>query len=133
MDNPLEEVEQSDFVDWLDLQGLKFTAVPNSTWTASWNQKRKNTASGLRKGFPDVIVLVSPALSKDGQGYFLCVEMKRRKKSTTSPEQKAWREAINGLLSDTVQSYIAKGSIEAIAIVSLFLKTVVSDGKTTLK
>lgn len=127
MDNPLEEVEQSDFVVWLDLQGLKFTAVPNSTWTKSWNQKRKNTATGLRKGFPDVVLLVSPLLSKDGEGYFLCVEMKRRAKSTLSAEQKAWRDAINDLGCVHIQSYVAKGSTEAIAIVSHYLRTVIAE------
>lgn len=125
MDNPLEEAEQSDFVSWLDRQGLKFTAVPNSTWTKSWSQKRKNTATGLRKGFPDVVLLVSPLSSKDGEGYFICMEMKRRQKSTLSAEQKAWRDAINELGCLHIQSYVAKGSDEAIRIVSHYLKTVV--------
>lgn len=122
MDNPLEEVEQSDFVVWLEHNQLKFTAVPNSTWTKSWNQKRKNNATGLRKGFPDMVVIISPAVSKDGEGYFLCVEMKRRRLSTLSVEQKEWRDAINGLNLPNVQSYVAKGSDEAITIVSHYLK-----------
>lgn len=110
---PLEDEEQIDFVEWLELVGLRFTSVPNSTFTKSWSQKRRNTAMGLRAGFPDMIVLIPPHRAKDGAGHFLCPEMKRIKDSTTSAEQKAWIGALNALGSPSIEARVCKGSYAA--------------------
>lgn len=121
---PLERDEQAAFVDWLELQGLLFSATAQSTYTTSWNQKRLNYATGLRKGVPDMLVIVPKDKSKDGNGYCLFIELKRLQGGVVSKEQKHWHESINALETPYTQAYIAKGASEAISIVSHYLKTV---------
>lgn len=108
---PTEEIEQRLFVQWLDRHGFKYTAIPNSTYTKSWSQKRKNTAMGLRAGFPDMVVIA--------RNHFICVEMKRRKGSVTSQDQKDWLAA---LTDAGVPAAICKGADEAQA----FIRSVIS-------
>ena len=120
--SPLEDCEQIAFVEWLDLQDLKYTAIPNNTYTKSWNQKLKNKRMGLHPGLSDLLVLVSPEKSKDGAGYALFVEMKRVKGGVQSKSQKAWETALNGLRTPYVQYYLCHGADEAIKVVSHYLK-----------
>jgi hypothetical protein len=94
---PLESDEQHTFVEWLEWMGLRMTSIPNSTYTKSWSQKHKNHYTGLRPGFPDMIVLIPPIRSVNGEGFMLMIEMKRRRGGTLSAEQRAWIDAINGL------------------------------------
>lgn len=108
---PLEEEEQRTFVDWLEIKGLKFTAIPNSTYTKSWNQKRKNHAMGLRPGLPDMIVITSEGL--------LFIEMKRKKGSVISPEQKEWLNALDYCRG--VATKVCYGADEAIGFVTGYL------------
>ena len=120
---PLEDDEQAAFVEWLERQsGVKFTAIPNSTYTKSWSVKRRNYRLGLRAGLCDMFVIISPEASQDGSGYALFIEMKRIAGSTTSKEQKEWIKAINALGTLRIQAYVAKGADEAIKIVSHYLK-----------
>lgn len=121
---PLERHEQSAFVDWLELQGLLFTAIPNSTYTTSWAVKRRNYEQGLRKGLPDMLVLIPKDKSNDGGGYCLFIELKRVKGGSVSKEQRVWLDSINALETPYTQAYVAKGANEAIKIVSHYLKTV---------
>ena len=120
-DSPLEFVEQVEFVKWLEDNNLKFTSIPNNTYSTSWNQKRKNHAEGLRPGFSDLVVLIPPEHSLDGSGYMLCIEMKRIKGSVQSLDQKKWESAINGLNVLNIQYYLCKGAAEAIKIVDHYL------------
>ena len=121
---PLEDDEQIAFVEWLECQsGVKFTAIPNSTYTKSWSVKRRNHRLGLRAGLCDMFVVINPEASQDGLGYAIFVEMKRLKGSTTSAEQKSWIQAINAVDSLQVQAYVAKGADEAIKIISHYLKS----------
>lgn len=121
---PLEDDEQIAFVEWLDLQaGVKYTAIPNSTYTKSWSVKRRNNRLGLRAGLCDMFIIISPKASQDGLGYAIFIEMKRQKAGVVSPEQKKWIEAINDIGTLQVQAYIAKGAAEAIKIVSHYLKS----------
>ena len=119
---PLERVEQARFVDWLEKQNLLFSATAQSTYTTSWNQKRLNHATGLRKGVPDMLVIIPKDKSKDGGGYCLFIELKRLRGGSVSKEQKHWHDSINGLETPYTQAYIAKGADEAIRIVSHYLK-----------
>lgn len=122
---PLERAEQARFVQWLENQhGITFSSTAQSTYTNSWNQKRLNHATGLRKGVPDMLVVISPEASQDGLGYLLFLELKRKKGGVVSPEQKKWIEAINAIGTLQVQAYVAKGADEAINITSHYLKTV---------
>lgn len=105
---PTEADEQSAFVEWLELKGLKFSSIPNSTYTTSWNQKHINKKLGLRKGLPDLLIVVP-------NDCLIFIEMKRKKKSKTYPEQKDWIEALNSV--DNVAAVICYGADEAIAAV----------------
>ena len=120
---PLEKHEQAAFVQWLELQGLLFSATAQSTFTTSWNQKRLNHTTGLRKGVPDMLVIISPEQSKDGERYILFIEMKRLKGGVVSKEQKHWIAAINDG-DPTAAAYVCKGAAEAIKTISHYLKTV---------
>lgn len=121
---PLEREEQATFVQWLELQGLLFSSTAQSTYTTSWNQKRLNHATGLRKGVPDMLVIVPKDKSKDGNGYCLFIELKRLQGGVVSKEQKHWHDSINALETPYTQAYVAKGANEAINIVSHYLKII---------
>jgi len=103
---PTEAQEQLVVVQYLELKGHKFTAIPNSTYTPSYNQKRKNTQQGLRAGFPDLVAIID--------GNFIAIEMKRTKGSVVSQEQKEWIEALNNA---GVEARICKGADEAIKFI----------------
>lgn len=108
---PTEEVEQRILVQWLELKGLKFTAIPNSTYTKSWSQKAKNTATGLRPGLPDLLIIVN--------GSLVFIEMKRTKGGVVSQAQKDWIAALNKV--SNVQAFICKGAEAAIKVVESYL------------
>ena len=108
---PTEYEEQCTFVDWLEVKGLKFTAIPNSTYTTSYSQKRKNWATGLRPGLPDLLVITPKGLA--------FIEMKRTKKSHTSPEHKEWVDLLNKCPG--VEARICYGAQEAIHFISELL------------
>ncbi|GAA1099671.1 VRR-NUC domain-containing protein [Tsukamurella spumae] len=118
---PLEREEQARLVAWLEDRGVRVTAVPNSTFTTSHKQKSINRATGLRPGFPDLIVLIAPSQSHDGRGYLLMPEMKRLKGGVVSPLQREWIAALNGLGTEQVESVVAHGADEAIEYVSGYL------------
>jgi hypothetical protein len=108
---PSEDAEQAMLVQYLEMRGLKFTAIPNHTYNPHRSQQQHNRKVGLRKGFPDIVVVV-PGVA------LLCIEMKRQKGSATSPEQKAWVAALNSCPG--VEATIAKGCLAAIAFVERF-------------
>ena len=114
---PLEETEQQAFVIWLDSQISKgadiiYSAIPNSTFTTSWNQKRLNKAMGVCPGLPDLFIITA-------NHNLLYIEMKRQKGSTTSPEQKEWIADINDC--DNAQAFICKGFAEAKIVIECFI------------
>lgn len=110
---PLESVEQKTLVAWLELQGLLFTAVPNSTYTTSWAVKRRNYEQGLRKGLPDLLIVIPPERATNGSGRVIFCEMKRVLGGVVSPEQRKWIAALNAV-GGTVDAFIAHGADEAI-------------------
>ena len=112
--------EQVAFVEWLELKGLKFTAIPNSTYTTSWNQKRKNKAMGVRKGLPDLLVFIDNKQSITDNALLLFVEMKRPEGGVVSGEQKQWIVSLNKV--DNVQAEVCKGCKKAIEFVYQYIK-----------
>ena len=96
------------FVEWLELNGYKFIAIPNSTYTKSWKQKHKNHREGLRAGLPDVLVIIP----NKGLAF---VEMKRTKGGQLRQNQKEWIEELNKL--DNVEAFVAKGAHKAIEFI----------------
>lgn len=107
-----EEIEQATFVQWLELKGIPFSAIPNSTYTTSWKQKAKNTRTGLRPGLPDLLLVLPHSC-------LVFIEMKKQKRGVVSPAQAQWIETLNTV--PNVQAYVANGCNEAIEIVSRLL------------
>lgn len=105
---PTEEVEQRIVIEYLQLKGHKFTAIPNETGHTPEAKRRaiRMKRAGVRKGFPDLIAIVD--------GNFIAIEMKRTKGSTTSPEQKEWIEALQ---EAGIEARICKGADEAIKFI----------------
>lgn len=110
----MEEEEQAIVVDWLELHKIKFSSIPNSTWTSSIKQKIKNKQQGLRGGLPDMIIIHNQKM--------LFIEMKRRLKSSSilRPKQREWIEAINTV--PNCQAIVAYGATEAIAQIKNILQ-----------
>ncbi len=112
---PLEYDEQKEVVNYLDKlisygSDIKYTAIPNSTYTKSWSQKVKNKASGLRAGLPDMFLIINNTP--------LFIEMKRSQGGTVSSEQKQWIEAIQ---KAGIDCYVCKGAGEAINVIKQYL------------
>jgi len=100
---PSEDWEQTQLVLWLDENNYKFSSIPSSTFTRSWSQKAKNTRTGLRKGLPDLLIVLK-------RKRLLFLEMKKVKGGKLSPEQKEWIETLNLC---RVYATVAKGLEEA--------------------
>lgn len=109
---PSEEAEQVALVQWLELMGVKFSAIPNSTYTTSWKVKTRNTRTGLRPGLPDLLIALP------GTG-LLFIELKRTKGGVVSQAQKDWIAAINSCPG--AQAFVCKGADEAIKIIKPLL------------
>lgn len=109
---PTEDEEQIAVVEYLELRGLKFTAIPNHTYTPSKKQHGHNYMLGLRKGLCDMVVVLP------GVGLAF-IEMKRLRGSSTSPEQYEWVEAIN--TTPGAEARICKGAGAAIAFIEELL------------
>lgn len=80
---PLEHEEQKNFVRWFRSQypKVKIFAVPNAA-ARDHNAASYMKAEGLSAGCPDLWI----------PEFKTCIEMKRLKGSTTSPEQIEWRD-----------------------------------------
>lgn len=106
---PLEKDEGLILVAYLRTHGIRFHHSPNETGGTPEAKRRaiRMKQQGTSPGYPDYTILVN--------GSLLFVELKRQRGSTTSPEQKAWVEAINEV--DNCQAFICKGAKEAIDII----------------
>jgi hypothetical protein len=110
---PTEEREQMAVVQYLELKGHKFTAIPNETGGGVEHYRRatKMKRQGVRKGFPDMVAIIN--------NQFICIEMKRIKGSKISQEQKDWIEAIERA---SIPVKVCYGSDEAIEFIQQFEK-----------
>lgn len=108
--NREEYEEQKVVVQYLELIGAKFTAIPNSTYTPSWGQKAMNKAMGVRAGLPDLFIIIKK------QPFF--IEMKKKKGGVLSEDQKSWFKAIN---EAGIMSYVCNGFNEAKKVIDLYL------------
>lgn len=108
-----EYEEQKVVVRYLETRGLKFSSIPNSTFTKSWSQKAKNKASGLRAGLPDLLIIVKNTL--------LFIELKRVKNSAVSEKQKEWIAHLNAVGGNVVAK-VCYGADEAIQTINYYLK-----------
>ena len=74
-------------------------------------QAMKLKAEGVSKGVPDLFI----------PEFFLWVEMKRKKGSTTSPEQKEWLDYLNNI---GYRAVVCKGCLEAQKAVTQHLNAI---------
>lgn len=116
---PKEEDEQIAFVQWCRLNHIivhhSGNEIGGSTATVKV-RAIKMKKMGTSKGFPDLLVFI-PVYGTTGEVdcYQMCaIEMKRRKGSTTSAEQKEW---LRVLTESGVLCAVCKGAEEAINFV----------------
>jgi hypothetical protein len=83
--------EQCDLVTYLELKHLKFSKVAQETYTTNWGVTTNNRKSGLRKGVPDMIIIIP----KGKKNLLLFIEMKKVKGSSVSIEQLEWQKELN--------------------------------------
>jgi hypothetical protein len=109
---PLEHDEQVAVIKYCDIHHIPIFAIPNGS-NKSKIQAHNFKLEGLRAGVPDLCV----PLMRNGYGS-LYIEMKRKKKSTVSIEQKAWIALLNSFGHKAVVCY---GSDEAIEVIKGYI------------
>lgn len=107
-----EEQEQEIFVEYLEKNKLKFSALPLSTFTKSWAVKNRNKKMGVRAGVPDMMIIVKNKL--------VFIEMKRKKTGKISDYQKSWLEELNKC--EGVQAFVCYGYEESKKIIDNIIK-----------
>lgn len=99
---PTEHDEQVALVEWLELQRIRFFAIPNGELRPAQldakgrrysNVAKRLRAEGVKAGVPDVIIVDPPPVAPDIRA--VAIELKRRKGGTLSPDQQEWIAALN--------------------------------------
>lgn len=103
--------EQCALVEYLEYKGIKFSAIPNSTYTPSFGQRAMNKKMGLRPGLPDLFMIVN--------SYNVWIEMKYGK-NKLSEHQVNWVEELSKLENTLV--YVCYSAEEAIQVIQKILK-----------
>ena len=119
---PKEIDEQINFIRYCKTIGVRAVSTQNGMYINKQNFNgyayiRKAKASGLSKGFPDLLIL---APNKSKTQNILFIEMKRKKGGSLKPEQKDW---IYWLDQMGYCVGIAKGCDHAIEILEKYLKS----------
>jgi L-lactate utilization protein LutB len=112
---PKEYEEQCEVVAYLERlkesgTDVEFSATAQSTWTSSWGVKIKNKKLGVRRGIPDLIIIIDSKL--------IMIEMKRKTKGRLDENQKRW---IEKLKSAGVATYVCRGADEAIQVINKYV------------
>ena len=116
----LEEDEQIAFVQWCRLHDVIVHHSGNEIGGSTPAMKRravKMKRMGTSKGFPDLLVFI-PVTNVDGEvdSYQMCaIEMKRRKGSRVTVEQKEWLRILE---ASGLPCAVCKGAGEAIDFVT---------------
>lgn len=101
---PTEHDEAVCLAEYCRTRGFRFSHIPQETFTRNWGTKMRNKQEGVNRGVPDYIVIV--------RGRVVFIELKRIKKSTVSPEQVEWIDALNQCPG--VSAFIAYGWNDAV-------------------
>ena len=112
--------EQRDVVNWCEERQIKVGATAQSTFTNSWKALAQNRMAGVKKGIPDLIIVIPPMYRKNGKWKTVFIEMKREKGGVASKEQKEWIAALDG--SEGVSAKICHGAIAAMQYLESFLE-----------
>jgi len=115
-----EHQEQCAVCHYLNLNKYLYCAIPNSNALSALNRNiamrvmSKLKKEGLKKGVSDLVIFEAR------KGFHaLAIEMKRKKGSTVSLEQKEWRDE---LLKRNYKAVICKGADEAIKQVQEYMQ-----------
>lgn len=128
---PTEEDEQIAFIQWCRLKGILFHHSPLEMSGSSRAVKVravKMKRMGATKGFPDLLVFI-PIIGTTGEpdAYQpLAIEMKRKKNSTTSTEQKEWLKILE---MAGIPGRVCKGAEEAIKFVEETIQDIKGENK----
>ena len=126
---PLEFDEQIAFVQWCRLNNILVHHSGNEIGGSTSAMKAravKMKRLGTSKGFPDLLVFI-PVKGATGEidSYQMCaIEMKRRKGSRTSKEQ---RQRLEILQASGAMAAVCHGADEAIAYVEAIMEEVHND------
>lgn len=120
---PKEEDEQIAFVSWCKLNNIICHHCANEIGGSTRALKLraiKAKKMGTSKGFPDLLVFVpiKGINHRIDAWQMLAIEMKRKKHSSTSKEQKEWLRILE--LSG-IPSRVCKGAEEAVAFVREYM------------
>lgn len=120
---PKEEDEQIAFVSWCRLNNIICHHCANEVGGSTRALKLraiKAKKMGTSKGFPDLLVFVpiKGINHRIDAWQALAIEMKRKKHSSTSKEQKEWLKILE--LSG-IPSRVCKGAEEAVAFVREYM------------
>ena len=121
-----EEQEQMEFIKWLRRNGILHFHCPNEVGGNTKSLKIraiKMKKMGVSKGVPDLFVFipVEGVTGKTDAYQPIAIEMKRRKGSSTSAEQKKWLEVLE---MAGIPSQVCKGAEEAISFVESIRKEI---------
>lgn len=120
---PKEEDEQIAFVSWCKLNNIVCHHCANEIGGSTRALKLraiKAKKMGTSKGFPDLLVFVpiKGINHRIDAWQMLAIEMKRKKHSSTSKEQKEWLKMLE---MAGIPSRVCKGAEEAVAFVREFM------------
>lgn len=123
---PLEDDEQMAFVQWCRIKGYICHHSGNEIGGSTAAMKAravKMKKMGTSKGFPDLLVFIPILGNTDEPDAYqpLAIEMKRKKGSTTSPEQKKWLQILE---LAGIPGAICKGADAAIKFVEDSVKEI---------
>lgn len=123
IENPLEDTEAEVLARWLYTMLvvewswswiLEFSHIPNETRTPYKSVRAKLKRMWVRKGVPDYLISIQ---NSKNEVTVIFIELKRKKKSTTSQEQKKWIRLLN---LAHIPAKVCKAHADAIQFISSF-------------
>lgn len=115
-----EKAECLLLVEYLTLRGIKFSHIPQETFTKSWAVKMKNKQMGVMRGIPDYMILIPAKKTDDNITKLLFIEMKKEGKGgIVSKEQASWLEELNKV--PLVEAAVCRGFNEAKKFIEKFI------------
>ena len=123
---PLEDDEQIAFVQWCRLKGVVCHHSGNEIGGSTPAMKAraiKMKRLGTSRGFPDLLIFIPiTGTTNEIDAYQpAAIEMKRKKGSTTSKEQKEWLQILE---MAGIPGAVCKGAEEAVEFVENIIKEI---------
>lgn len=105
---PTEQQEAEALAAYLNINGYRFTHIPNETGSDPRARARavRMKRAGVSRGFPDYLIFAN--------GIRIAIELKRSKGGVTSPEQREW---LSVLAHHGFAAAVCHGASEAIEFI----------------